>query len=349
MLRRSPSTLLVCLVISISIAAAAPAWADNADQSLEVLLKPDKGTVAPVSEAYKARPRYGVASARASVTPRYYGRISKVKAPPPCGPRLCVTGPPCILPTPKFRQWEVQLQVLWARARGMIQWPRQSQFTFNQNNEVDLNDDLALPAHDALLQFSIRYQFRPRWAFRYSILGDEFNGGRGFDNNTNRIFWFGNQQINSNQPLQSKWEHQYHRLGLIYDAVKTCTTQVSVFADWVHTDDVVSLSCNNCGNQTATFSISGTHMIAGIEVQRCARTFANGGTLSLEHKAGFIFLDDVEGWDLQTGGKYSIPLNCGRWGYLKGGYRFVEIRRAEARYIFNHALEGGFMEFGFIF
>ena len=51
----------------------------------------------------------------------------------------------------------------------------------------------------------------------------------------------------------------------------------------------------------------------------------------------------------QAGARYSIPLNCGRWGYFKGGYRSVDIKKGEPKLVFNQALEGGFMEFGFIF
>jgi hypothetical protein len=87
----------------------------------------------------------------------------------------------------------------------------------------------------------------------------------------------------------------------------------------------------------------------GLELQRCIKTAANGGTFSFDHKAGVIFLDDVEGWDVQAGARYSIPLNYGRWGYMKGGYRYVEIKKSQSDYAFKHALEGGYMEFGFIF
>ena len=44
--------------------------------------------------------------------------------------------------------------------------------------------------------------------------------------------------------MNVKWNHYYHRLGLIYDALRNCKAKVSVFADWVHTDDTVTVNCS---------------------------------------------------------------------------------------------------------
>ena len=102
-----------------------------------------------------------------------------------------------------------------------------------------------------------------------------------------------------------------------------------VVGQWVHADDKISVNCSVCFNLERAFSKSTDAALVGLEYQRCVKTALNGGTLSLEHKAGFIFYDDSEGWDLQTGLRYTIPLNCGRWGYLKGGYRFIQIKRSQ--------------------
>jgi hypothetical protein len=42
-------------------------------------------------------------------------------------------------------------------------------------------------------------------------------------------------------------------------------------------------------------------------------------------------------------------MNSGRSGYVKAGYRLVELKKAQNDYLLNNALEGGYMEFGFIF
>ena len=60
MLRRSLTTLLVCLAISISMAAGGPVAAQEPDESLDVLIKPRKGTGAPEPLTHKAKSRYRV-------------------------------------------------------------------------------------------------------------------------------------------------------------------------------------------------------------------------------------------------------------------------------------------------
>ena len=42
-------------------------------------------------------------------------------------------------------------------------------------------------------------------------------------------------------------------------------------------------------------------------------------------------------------------MNCGRSGYVKAGYRLVELKKGQNDFLLADAVEGGFMEFGFIF
>lgn len=355
MLRRTPSTLLVCLVLFLSTVLINTAWPADPQEALDVLLKPnDAGATADVKR-HKAKPRPGYIAVPPPVPflapyPPPAG-ITKVKAPAACP--VVPYGAPCILPQPLPRQWDMSVQFIFARTRGTIAWPRNSWWYtgwWGSGNEADLNDNLGLPAHWTLVQFTARYQFRPNWAVRYSILPFEISGGRGWwDYWSWNQFVFGPLLVTPGLPYNSKWQHQYHRLGLVYDAVKTCSTVLSVFADWVHTEDQISLNCISCGFQTAIFSKGGDSAIAGLELQQCIKTTWNGATLSCDYKAGFIFLDDVQGWDIQLGLKYTIPLGCGRWGYTKGGYRFIDYKKSQPDILFENAIEGGFWEFGFIF
>jgi hypothetical protein len=255
------------------------------------------------------------------------------------------------LPHPRARQWELGAQAFFARTKGVVQWPRYSPFfigTQGTENWADLNDDLKLPEHEVLLDLSARYQFKPRWGVRYEVLFDEINGG-GYPT---RQFLFGNQTtgfITFGQQIQTKWDHAYHRLTLVYDAVRTPQSVISVAGGWMHADDKISLNCTNCGFYTSTFSKSMDTAIVELEFQRCIRTAANGGTLSWDHKAAVMFMDDVEGYDVEAAGRYSIPVNCGRWGYVKGGYRYVQLKKTQTNYALKTTFEGGFVEGGFIF
>ncbi|HTY25419.1 MAG TPA: hypothetical protein VMC85_19975 [Desulfomonilaceae bacterium] len=351
MLRRIPTTPLVYLVIlSITLFVAA-SWAAGPEESMEILLKPSPTSGSPVPAANRARPhqatrtRHAVDYGPSAVYMYPLPPIMKVK-PELCGVFPVTAG--CILPSPVMGQWEVSAQAFFAHVRGTMQWPRNSWWMtgFGWGNNVGFTDNLQLPAHQTVGDFSISYQFRPNWSFRYSILSAELNGG-GWPQDQ---FWFGWQLFSFGQSLQSKWTHYYSRLSLVYDAIHNCKAKVSVFAGWVHTDDKVTLNCSTCGFLASpTFSKNGDSMMVGLELQRCVRTFANGGTFSTDCKGAAIFIDDVEGWDAEAAGRYSVPLNCGRWGYVKGGYRLIDIKKSQSEFIFNHALEGGFVEFGLIF
>ncbi|MBI5248531.1 MAG: hypothetical protein HY912_03455 [Desulfomonile tiedjei] len=356
MLRRIPSTPLVCLFILLSTIFITAAWAASPDESLEILLKPNQvgGTPVPAAQKVSARPakmRNDSSQGRVTFVPP--GGITKVK--PACVPYPVAGMPMCILPTTRQGQWEISGQVLFARAKGSIQWPRLDQNMWGgwwggywaYARDVDLNDDLQLPAHKEFLEFSIKYQFRPTWAIRYSVLGNQLTGA-GWPQ-WNSPFVFGYQLYSTGQPISSKWQHAYHRATLEYNAVKTCSSSLSVFAGWVHTEDKIEVNCWLCGYYGNTFSKSMDAAIAGLELQRCLRTAANGATFSLDCKAGGIFLDDSQGYDVQAGARYSIPLNTGRWGYAKGGYRVVSLQKTQNEWLFKNQLEGGFLELGFIF
>jgi hypothetical protein len=239
-------------------------------------------------------------------------------------------------------------QLIFARTRGTIAWPRVTQYwTYGWSNEIDLNDVLGVPAHYAIPQFTAKYQFRCNWGLRYSILGSELSGGGGW---TNQYFYFGSSYYSfSGWGLQTTWDHLYQRIGLVYDPIKTCSSVVSIFADWVHTDDKLTLSCLYCGYQSAIWSKSCDMAMVGMEYQNCVKSSCNGGTLSLDCKAGFMFYDDCEGWDISTAMRFSVPLNCGRWGYMKGGYRFIQVKKSQVDLLWKNTIEGGFIEAGFIF
>lgn len=353
MLRRIPLTLLVCLAIFLSIIQPNASWAAGSDDSPEVVRKTSGTNVVAIPGVPKAKT----------------GPITKVKAPqaaflcmPPAPGVVSKASPaifrqdafpPNILPTSGMRQWEISVQVFFANMGGYIGWPRFSNWNWgwwgNTENRTDLNGDLQLPVYAAWPQVTASYHFRPNWAIHYSALWNQLNGG-GWPNNfiqfgTN---WGGGFSFGQN--IQSKLQHAYHRVGLVYDAIRTDRAKLSIFGDWVHTDTKISVASgfNNFGG-TPTWSNSVNAAMAGLELQRSIKTAPNGGTLSCDCKAGGIFLDDTVGADLEAGARYSIPLNCGRWGYVKAGYRLVDLKKSQNDFVFKNTLAGGFMEGGFIF
>ena len=61
------------------------------------------------------------------------------------------------------------------------------------------------------------------------------------------------------------------------------------------------------------------------------------------------YLDDTFVVDLQVGGQFSVPMNAGRWGYARSGYRFIDFKEDRDDLRFDTTLEGWFIEAGLIF
>ena len=353
MMRRIPYTLLVCLVFLMSTAFLAPAWASPVEDSADKILAQSQTT--PPSVTGNPKPK----------------AITKVKRPaafPPCcdyqclRPEITKVKPGYVssygtearytegIMAPNVGRWDVSGGVLFARLRGKVAWPRYPSFggfVAGQTNETDFTDGLQLPGHIVVPTWGIKYAFRPNWAARYSGLGYEAKGG----GNSSATITFGpwQQFFGAGQSVQSKYQHSYHRVGLLYDAVKSYRSSIGVFADWVHAEDKIEVISSLSVGQNAVFSKGTDAAITGIEFHRFIKASANGGTLSCDCKAGVIFLDDVAGVDAQAGAQYAIPLNAGRSGYVKAGYRLVELKKSQNDFLLNNALEGGYMEFGFIF
>jgi hypothetical protein len=86
------------------------------------------------------------------------------------------------------------------------------------------------------------------------------------------------------------------------------------------------------------------------QFEKCLKTTYTKATLSLQCVAAGAFLDDAVGAEAETALKYSIPMNNGRRGFVKGGYRYLTYKKksSDAR-MFDIALEGGFLQAGLVF
>ncbi len=358
MMRRIPYTLLVCLALLTSTVLLAPAWAAQFEDSPGQIF--NKSRVSAQGVIGDVKPKAIVKVKRAArfpscAYPLACPEITKVR---PDYMNCYATEAQfadSVLPTPPVGRWEVSGGVLFARLRGEIAWPRYAWAGAyagygTGTNAADFTDGLQLPGHLAVPTWSIKYVFHRNWAVRYSGLGFDANGG----GQPTAYFIFGPSQQNYGAygygtSIQTEYQHAYHRVGLLYDAVKNYRSSVRVFADWVHTEDKITVISSTFSGQNSVFSKGTDAAIAGLELQRLMKTALNGAILSCDFKAGGIFLDDVEGWDAQAGAQYAIPLNSGRSGYVKAGYRLAQLKKAQNDFLLKDALEGGFMEFGFIF
>uniref|UniRef100_A0A7C4ES85 Outer membrane protein beta-barrel domain-containing protein n=1 Tax=Desulfomonile tiedjei TaxID=2358 RepID=A0A7C4ES85_9BACT len=258
--------------------------------------------------------------------------ISKVK-PAACPvASVCAAAPPkpCILPKRECGQWELSVQAYFARVRGKVSWPN--------HPTVDFNDDLGLDSHKTFFEYSARYQFRPRWAIIYSIMPIEMEA-----NYVHPLF--------PGMAFKSKWENVYQRVGLLFEPIRTCSGAISIYNAWVFNEQKLTMHTGSHCQAYSTMKIDRTRnmVMSGIEIERCITTKCNGGSLSCDNRVGIAYLDGVFGLDVQTGLRYSIPLNCGRWGYAKGGYRLIDFKEDRIDYRIDTYLTGWFVELGLVF
>jgi len=258
-------------------------------------------------------------------------------------PLSALSASTCVLPITRPRGWELEAEALFARTKGQVRLYR-GFAAFQGYNDIDMNSDLGLPDHNTIGAFSARYRFKPRWSLRYSIMPFAIDGS----GSVGRSITFGSTTLNPGQTAKVKWERIYQRLGLVYDPIRTYTTRVSVFGDYVRLNEklsVVQVGC--CGDAIDNDMNMG---MAGLEFEKCLKTSRLCNTLSLDCRAGVAFGDDGYGSDVSTGLKYSIPMNSGRWGYVKGGYRYLTYKKkySDARMI-DTAMDGGFLQMGFVF
>jgi len=338
MTRRNLNMLLVCLVFVLTVFAVdARAWeyrqAALATGQEDLASPPTALTPAPpvkaiqkvkVKEIVKCRPP--AEGSAAGMMP--YGLFSD-----------------CVLPMTRPRGWEFAAEALYARTKGKARLTRGALgYTPFGTDDVDLNADIGIPDHNVVPSFSATYRFRPQWALRYSIMPFAIEG----TSQPSRSFNWGITTHGFASNTRSKWERLYQRIGLVYDPILTYSTRVSVFGEYVRFNEkltVIQVGC--CGDSLNNDLNMG---MAGLELEKCLKTSRQCNTLSLECRAGIAFGDDGFGSDLSTGLKYSIPMNNGRWGFIKGGYRYLTFNKkySDAKLI-DTAMDGGFLQMGVVF
>jgi hypothetical protein len=253
----------------------------------------------------------------------------------------------CILPIAQHKGWEANADVLFARIKGKARFATGAFATFGMAgfvDDIDLNSDLGVPEHGAVGTYSIAYRFRPNWRVRYSIMPMIMNGS----GQPGRSVIWGHTSFNSNQNLSVKWERLQQSVALVYDPIMTPSSRLSLSGGYLRINERLGVFQPGCCGSPMDNDLN--MGLAAFEFERCLRQTRTCNTLSLQCGAGVAFGDDGFGSDVSTGLKYSIPLNSGRWGYVKGGYRFMSYKKKYSDVkMFETAMEGGFLQMGFVF
>jgi len=250
------------------------------------------------------------------------------------------------LPEYPTKGWELAGDVFFARTKGKVRFFTGIFWGLYGSDDVDLNADMGLDDHGVMGSFVATYRFRSKWALRYSVMPMLMNGS----GQAGKSFMFGNTIFTAGQNVGIKWERLEQRFGLVYDAVRTHSSRLSVFSDYVRVTDRIKVTQTQFGMGTGAMDNDLNMAMAGISFEKCMKTTRTKATLTMECKASGAFLDDAVGMEAESALKYSIPMNCGRWGFVKGGYRYLTYKKksSDAR-MFDIAMEGGFLQMGLVF
>lgn len=357
-MRKCPYTVLVCFAF---LAVFQTSFAAPPDNFINVIVRPDTLTTnftntsadtdtsedpgsakyALASGRYRSAPVYRAPTYRPFAKP-----ITKCLPPPVLAPAMCAPvqlKPPCILPRRFAGQFEAAVQVFFATVSGTMK--AGPGIGGIPPTEVDFSDDLGLPVHKALLEYSAWCQFRPHWAVYYSIMPISLEG----DQTLQRTIIYRGLVLPLGTRVHTKWDFTYQRVGLVYQAISNCNTELSVYGSWLFNDQKESVKSGICGGTTCTVDRTRHMVMAGVGFKKCIRTMCSGATLSCDNRVNLGFLDNTFALDVQTGLQFSVPMNAGRWGFARGGYRLLNLNEDRDDLKLDSSFEGGFVEAGLIF
>jgi hypothetical protein len=241
-------------------------------------------------------------------------------------------------------QWELSIQTFFARVGGTVRYP--ATVLGIQASTISIDDELGLDDNHVLLEYSGKCQFRPNWAFLYSIMPIQLDATRIAEN----TLYIGHMVIPAGSRITTNWDFVYQKVGILYQPIFNCSAVVSIRAGWLFNDQKLQIGGGACAfNSCSRVDRTRNMVFSGIEVEKCIRTMCNGGTLSCDNLCDIGYLDGTFVVDAQAGMRYSVPLNCSRWGYVKGGYRYLSFQEDRDDLRWDTNLQGWFAEAGLIF
>jgi hypothetical protein len=254
-------------------------------------------------------------------------------------------GPDCCLPTPAKGQFVLGPKAWFPRIQGEARRGFESPTNPTlQSNVVNFDDHLGFKkTGNVLWSIEAMYQLRPRWAIRYSFmpLSMEATGTPAGP------FTFAGQTFATGTQLHSKWDRFEHRAGVVFNLSRTPSSQTSVFADWMNIQDTLAINSVGLG-APATMDDTKNVAILGLEFDRCLKNY-RGNTLALNGKGGIAFLNDSIGYEAEAALSYLIPVRTGRFGFVKAGYQYAQLKKDRPARMFGTTMDGPFVQLGLLF
>ncbi|GEM_PF-272836 len=266
------------------------------------------------------------------------------------------------LPRPGCKQFLLSAKVWYVKLGSSTQlWGTTFPFVAPglPGTELDLESDLGINKRFYVPEYEARFQIRPHWGIRYQFMPIE-------QEQTTYVriglfplgpldtwgFFFGNIWFPSGALIHTRWHRFTHRWDLVYDWFQAPNAVSSVFAGYTLYDDFLSVSSwqgvpNPRGSQRSRlFGLA----FAGMSMDRIIRDFGySGATASCHCKFGLQFLEGYFGWDGSATGRMTVPMNCGRYGFLEAGWRWIVLGRDQITDKDKVSLDGFMAAAGLVF
>ena len=289
-----------------------------------------------------------------------YKGISKVRPPTPValkvkpfealGARLgsaarlnpITWGLDCCLPAPNQGQFVVGPKLLFARIRGEAR--RDLGVALVGPSVVDFDEGLGFRKTGNLVwSIDALYQFRPRWGIHYSFSPLSVDAS----STVRQGFTFGGQTFTAGTPVRARWDRYEHRAGLVFNVHRSVNSLTNFYLDWLHLEDKLTVG-GQLASAPVIYNRDSNLALVGVEFNKCLKNF-RGNTLALLCKGGIAFLDDSLGYEGEAALQYLIPIRTGRFGFLKGGYRYFHLKKDRDVEMFSTTMDGAFVQVGFLF
>ena len=252
-------------------------------------------------------------------------------------------GAPCggsFLPHVGAKQFQVSAQVWYPTLnRGDVVWG--TNMAGGAGTQLDLTRDDLLGPNQYFGVYEGRCQIKCNWGLRFTFMPINYRA----NSNPRNPFFFGSWPFVAVTNTLTVWDRYTYRAELVYDWFHKANAVSSLFAGYVMYDDKLTISQFNV-------SRSRSHTLglytAGASIERLIRDIGSA-TVSTECRWSVNFDNDHFGWDGVWLGRVYMPMNCGRYGYLEGGYRWYVLETSQPTNYDKTNLAGPTAGIGLIF
>lgn len=276
----------------------------------------------------------GVGTGPAMPAPGMFGLFSQ------SGMGLGSCGNEAFLPHVGCKQFQVSAQVWYPTLyRSDVVWGTMPGGWVG--TELNLNQDLGLGPYNYFGVYEGRCQIRSNWGLRFTFMPINYRTNTMPQNQ----FWFGNQSFGAFTNTLTVWDRFVYRAELVYDWFHKANAVSSLFAGYLMYDDKLTISQGNFRqSRSKTLGL----YTAGASIERLIRDIGSA-TVSTECRGSVQFDNDHFGWDAVWLGRVYMPMNCGRYGYLEGGYRWYVLETSQPTDYEKLSLGGPTAGIGLIF